>query len=79
MGRLDQDQARRVLAHNVRRLRLDRGLSQDELATEADIRQALVSSIEAATANPTLNSILKIAAALGVEVADLFAKASSHR
>ena len=79
MGRLDQDQARRVLAHNVRRLRLDRGLSQDELATEADSRQALVSSIEAGTANPTLNSLFKIAAALGVEVGELFAKAPGHK
>ncbi len=35
------------------------------------MRQALVSAIEIATANPTLETLDKIAAALGLNVADL--------
>jgi transcriptional regulator with XRE-family HTH domain len=35
------------------------------------VRQALVSSIEVAKANPTIESLDRIAAALGVDVADL--------
>lgn len=65
--------ARRVLAANLRRLRVARDLSQDELAANAGIRQALVSEIEVGSANPTLNSLESIAHALGVTVGDLLA------
>jgi len=60
------------LARNLRRLRLERGWSQDELAAEAETRQALVSAIEIGTANPTLASLEKLASTLGVSIADLF-------
>ncbi|MGY4480157.1 helix-turn-helix domain-containing protein [Bradyrhizobium sp. USDA 3364] len=64
---------KRQLARNLRRLRLARSWSQDDLAAEANVRQALVSAIEVATANPTLESLDKVAAALGVDVAELVA------
>ena len=63
--------SRAVLARNVRRLRRAKGWSQDDLAAEADIRQALVSEIESGSTNPKLSSIEKIAGALGVKVSDL--------
>jgi transcriptional regulator with XRE-family HTH domain len=68
----DFQSARRVLARNLRRLRLERGWSQDDLAAEAGIRQALVSAIEVGTANPTLASLEKFAVTLGVTLAELF-------
>lgn len=64
---------RDVLARNVRRLRTARDLSQEKLAADADLRQALISEIEIGVANPTLDSLTKIAAALKVEMIDLFA------
>ncbi len=70
-GRESQS-ARRVLARNLRRLRLERGWSQDDLAAEAKMRQALVSAIEVGAANPTLASLEKLAATLGVALAELF-------
>jgi transcriptional regulator with XRE-family HTH domain len=60
------------LARNVKKLRLARNISQQTLAATADVRQALVSDIEGADANPTLDSLVKLADALGVEVAELF-------
>ena len=63
----------RWLAANVRRLRQDAGLSQQELAKAAEIRQALVSEIERGEANPTLESLVKLAEALKVDLAGLFA------
>ncbi|MCK1707730.1 helix-turn-helix transcriptional regulator [Bradyrhizobium sp. 191] len=63
---------RGTLARNVRRLRLESGMTQEELAAKAATRQALVSAVEVETANPTLDSITRIAAALGVGIADLF-------
>jgi transcriptional regulator with XRE-family HTH domain len=61
-----------VLARNLRRLRLERGLSQENLAAEAVIRQALVSAIEAGSSNPTLDSLSKLARALQVDFVELF-------
>lgn len=71
MRRRNPIHTKRLLARNLRQIRLERSWSQDDLADEAKVRQALVSALEVATANPTLESLDKIAAALGVEVADL--------
>jgi len=71
MRRRDTVDTKRLLARNLRRLRLQREWSQDDLADAAGVRQALVSALEVATSNPTLESLDKIAAALGVAVADL--------
>jgi transcriptional regulator with XRE-family HTH domain len=64
---------KRALAGNVRRLRLEQGLSQEGLAAEASTRQALISAIEIGKANPTLDVLTRISAALRVELTDLFA------
>ncbi|MDO8981310.1 MAG: helix-turn-helix transcriptional regulator [Afipia sp.] len=64
--------AKRILARNLRRLRLERALSQDDLAAEAGLRQALISAIEVGTANPTLESLDRLASALGIDLAVLF-------
>jgi len=71
MRRRNPIHTKRLLARNLRQIRLEKSWSQDDLADEAKVRQALVSALEVATANPTLESLDKIAAALGVEVADL--------
>ena len=68
----DSQSVRRILARNLRRLRLERGWSQDDLAAEAGMRQALVSAIEVGAANPTLASLEKLAATLGITFAELF-------
>jgi transcriptional regulator with XRE-family HTH domain len=71
-GTLSERPDRQALAHNVRRLRLGRGWSQEELAAFAgELRQAVISQIETATANPTFDTLEHIAAALGVRVFDL--------
>jgi transcriptional regulator with XRE-family HTH domain len=72
MARREIPSTKRILARNLRRLRLERGLSQDDLAGEAGVRQALISAIEVTTANPTLESLDRLASALGVDVAILF-------
>jgi transcriptional regulator with XRE-family HTH domain len=73
MARRNSGQTRQLLARNVRRLRQRKSWSQHDLANEAGVRQALVSSIESGQANPTLESLDKVASALDVAVADLLA------
>ena len=72
MVKESRNSPRSVLVRNVRRLRLERGFSQEELAAEASTRQALVSEIEAGDANPTLDSLARLAQALQEDLAELF-------
>jgi transcriptional regulator with XRE-family HTH domain len=71
MGRRTAAQTKRLIARNIRRMRQDKSWSQHDLANEAGVRQALISSLEIATANPTLESLDKVAGALNVGLADL--------
>jgi transcriptional regulator with XRE-family HTH domain len=72
MVKESRNSPRSVLARNVRRLRLERGISQEELAAEASTRQALVSQVEVGDANPTLDTLARLAQALQVSLAELF-------
>ena len=72
MAKREIPSTKRILARNLRQLRLERGWSQDALAAEAGVRQALVSAIEVATANPTLESLDRLTSALKVDMAALF-------
>lgn len=66
--------ARRIFAHNVRRLRLARKWSQEDLAAAARLHQVQVSKIEVADNNTTIDTMQKIANALGVPIKDLFSE-----
>jgi transcriptional regulator with XRE-family HTH domain len=66
-----QKRVRASLGRSVRDLRLSRKLSQGDLAGFAKIRRALVSDIERGQANATLDTLLRLAIALGVEPAEL--------
>jgi len=54
------------LARNVRRLRMEKGWSQERYAFEADIHRTYVSEIERARRNPTVTVIEKLAKPFGV-------------
>lgn len=60
-----------ALSENIRTLRGKRGLSQERLALEAGVDRTLVSKIERAIANPTLEVLTKLALALEVPLARL--------
>lgn len=65
-------QVAKALARNVRRLRKDRGWTQDEFAAKLKVEQMAISLIENNRANPTLEMLEAIAACLGVKFVDLF-------
>lgn len=60
-----------VFAGNVRRLRKERGLSQEELAEAAGVHRTYVGMIERGEKNVTIYSIERIALALGVRPGSL--------
>lgn len=59
------------LAHNLRSIRLGKGLAQERLALEAGVDRTVVSKIERAVTNPSLEILLRLANHLEVEVVDL--------
>jgi transcriptional regulator with XRE-family HTH domain len=65
------DECRLVLAAQVRRLRAERGLSQEALAHEAGIDRTYQSQIERGVGNPSLKVLCAIAQALKVELGEL--------
>lgn len=59
------------LGANVRRIRIKRGWSQEDLADAAGLHRTYVSGIERGVRNPTLTIIVQIADALRVPPATL--------
>jgi len=62
---------RDVLARNLRRMRRDRGLSQEELAHRANIDRTYVSALERSIYSATIDVVDKLAQVLGVEASEL--------
>ena len=60
-----------TFAENLRRLRIDRFLSQRELARRAGLHSVTLTRLEAGSAAPSTRSVRALAAALGVEPREL--------
>lgn len=63
---------KKILADNLRLLRTKKRFSQEAVASLANIGQNQISAIENEYANPNLDTLIKIAQALGVEFSELF-------
>jgi transcriptional regulator with XRE-family HTH domain len=61
----------KAIAANVRRLRAERGLSAAGLARASGVSRATLAEVEAARANPTVETLYGLATVLGVTLADL--------
>jgi transcriptional regulator with XRE-family HTH domain len=59
------------LASNLRRLRLEKGWSQEDFADRAGIHRTYVSDIERGARNPTITVVEKLAKPLGITVGSL--------
>ena len=60
-----------MLALNLRELRQAKGLSQEELAHQAEIDRTYVSALERSVYAAGIDVVDRLARVLGVEVADL--------
>jgi len=61
------------VSKNIRRIRQEKGISQDRLSKKADLALNTIVKIETGeNPNPTVETLKKIAKALGVPVGDLF-------
>lgn len=63
---------RALLAWNLRRLRTERGVSQERLAADTGLDRAYVSEIEREQGNATVDVLDRLAGLLGVEINEFF-------
>jgi transcriptional regulator with XRE-family HTH domain len=68
-----------IFAANLRRIRQERGFSQERLAHEAGLNTTHVAKIERTEREPGVRTVAKLANALGVPAAELFAGIGTHR
>jgi transcriptional regulator with XRE-family HTH domain len=62
---------RKIVGLNIRKMRTDAGLSQEELAARMGVEQFYISGLEAGRRNPTLVTLWRAADALKVALAML--------
>jgi ribosome-binding protein aMBF1 (putative translation factor) len=65
-------QVQKRLGQRLRKLRLDRGWTQEQFAERAGKHWTYIGGIERGTRNPTITVLEAIASALGISLADLF-------
>lgn len=63
---------RDLLAWNVKKLRVARGLSQERLALDAQLERVSISQVERKQVNLGIDSLGKIASVLNCQIAELF-------
>jgi len=67
-----------AFGREVRRARLLRGLSQEDLAEASDLHRTYIGGIERGERNITLRNAQKVAAALGVDLSQLLKNVGTH-
>jgi transcriptional regulator with XRE-family HTH domain len=64
---------RRIVGRNVRGIRLEKGLTQEQFADVSGFSQQYISGLESGKRNPTVLTLHELAQALGVKPIDLLA------
>src|SRR3954465_1356867 len=62
------DDERTRLAHNLKELREQRSLTQQELSERSGVPRPTLAHLESGQGNPTLSVLIKVAAALGIGI-----------
>lgn len=68
----------RALGDAARERRLELGLTQEELANDSGLHQRWISNVECGWRNLTLESVHRLARALGLRPSELLARAERH-
>jgi len=67
-----------AFAKALREVRTEKGISQEGLALDANYHRTYVSLLERGKMNPSLRTILSIAAVLEIPAADLIQRVETH-
>ncbi len=63
---------RLLFGQNVKKIREQKGWSQDRLSEETGLHRTYISGIERGVRNPTIEIVQQLSTALGIEIQDLF-------
>ena len=66
-----------MVARNLRRLRVAKGLAQESLAVDANVDRTYVSRLERGLENPSIGLLDRLAKSLGTDVRDFFNAAAA--
>lgn len=72
-----EGELQRIVGRNIRRLRRQRGLSQEDLAAEIGVHRTYMGGVERGERNLTLRSLERLADRLGVSPLGLLEDADS--
>lgn len=67
------------LAANIKRIRNERGLSQDDFAGVVDVHRTYINHLEHAKRSPTIDVIERMMLALDVSITDLLGDPAEKR
>lgn len=70
---------RKRIGWNLRRLRNERGVTQEDFATDSGFDRGYISGVERGVRNPTVLVLERIAHALGVDIGELFDALQAER
>ena len=70
--------ARTLVAYNIRRLRESQKISQERLADLSGLHRTYISSVERGERNVTIDTMERLAKALGVEISIFFHEEILH-
>jgi transcriptional regulator with XRE-family HTH domain len=63
---------RKRIGWNLRRLRSERDITQEDFATDSGFDRGYISGVERGVRNPSVVVVARIADALGVDISELF-------
>ncbi len=63
----------------VREIRVDHGLSQEQLGARSGVNRTFVGGLERGERNPTYETLIKVAGGLDVDLAELVGLADRYR
>ena len=66
------ERERKVLGSSIKEIRLEKKMTQEDLADKAHINVSYLAKIENGYVNTTVRYLIKLSRALGVKVQDLF-------
>lgn len=69
---------RKRIGWNIKRLRAEREITQEDFATDRGFDRGYISGVERGVRNPSATVIGRIATALGVDAAELFDEAKAR-
>jgi transcriptional regulator with XRE-family HTH domain len=66
------EDVKKLVGDRIRQLRKEQGLSQEKLGDKSDLHYTHIGSIERGEKNWSIDTLIKVAKGLNIEVADLF-------